>query len=109
VNTKDFAAIGTNEETGSIWWSTDKLYSKSTPLSLPGKIEEAMKGGIRRIVPKLALFRVGGNVLHGRRGSAQAGGVLEYPELEILPTKEGYWELRALEMELEQIRALSCS
>ena len=111
VNPKDFA-IKEISPYGQVFWATDRepasqrsRLSGLTTRSLSFKLGKAVKSKVSKfMLNKNKLGDEGNNPLNGRRGSAQAGGYLDYPELEILPTESGYQELKALEKQIENMK-----
>lgn len=92
---KDFAvAPVSNEEQG---WVTDKeslaqkTETQQPPSSISKRLGKAVKTTLNKVVQSKSK----------NRESAQ----LEYPELEILPTKDGYEDLKALEKSIEKMKS----
>jgi hypothetical protein len=111
VKSKDFAVRSVTPN-GIIKWSTDidsgPAALKGSTRSFSGKLGQAVKSGLTKLKRTTSgLSDETSNSLRGRRRSSQAGGELDYPELEILPTEAGYRELMALEQEIEILKGTS--
>lgn len=76
--------------------------------SLHGRFGKAVKSGLTKLMTSKALPGGGSpkSAKSGRKGTDKYKRGLEYPELEVLPTEDGYQELRALEHEIEHLRGL---
>ncbi|KAF6844106.1 hypothetical protein CMUS01_01422 [Colletotrichum musicola] len=95
VKPKDFAVASTStDEQG---WVTDKdsLAQKPETTQPPQSISKRLGKAVKTTLNKVAQSKSKNNE------SAQ----LEYPELEILPTKDGYEDLKALEESIEQLKS----
>ncbi|KAF7553802.1 hypothetical protein G7046_g7001 [Stylonectria norvegica] len=107
VKHKDFAIKHVSLE-GHIVWTTDKVpagevqFPESATRSFSLKLGKAVKTKLTKLIlgRRNSPTQERSNSLKGRRGSSQPAGLLEYPELEILPTESGYRELKALEREI---------
>nr|XP_036580983.1 uncharacterized protein CTRU02_08948 [Colletotrichum truncatum]KAF6789156.1 hypothetical protein CTRU02_08948 [Colletotrichum truncatum] len=91
---KDFAASATVSEKQT--WVTDKtsveqeMETQQTPQSLSKRLGKAVKAGLNKMAQS--------------KPKSKQPDQLEYPELEILPTKEGYKDLKALEKSIEAMK-----
>lgn len=109
VQPKDFAIKQISPD-GQVFWATDQdtnepILPESLPRSLSMKFGRVVKQKLSKLrLQKHIIREEYTNPLYGRRGSAHAGGYLEYPELEILPTESGYRDLTALEHEIENMK-----
>lgn len=111
VTSKDFAIRG-QPSSVPVKWTTDKSPSmmgeelaESGSRQLAGRFGKVVKSGLGRLFPiRSSVVEDISNTMFGHRSSSRPGGVLEYPELEILPTEAGYRELNALETEITNIK-----
>lgn len=96
MTSKDFAAVPASKNLQHTW-VTDKgpvareaEMNKNTH-SISKRLGKAMKGGLGKIMASKP----------ETKNSAQ----LEFPELEVLPTKEGYKDLKALDRSIETLKS----
>ena len=106
VTSKDFAVTSTEDRV--VEWSTDKTPKTPTTgiRSFSGKFGKVVKTGMTKLKKTKSGFNddMRGNSLRGRRSSSQEGGNLDYPELEVMRTEAGYYDLMALERETDTMR-----
>lgn len=112
VITKDFAVKAVSP-TDDISWVTDKGVTgapshRSVVRSLSDKFTHSFKFRWAKVIPGQPKTPHKDKSMRGaRRSSIQTSGILEYPELELLPTAGGYSELQALEKEINEMKGLS--
>ncbi|KAK1986384.1 hypothetical protein LZ30DRAFT_778411 [Colletotrichum cereale] len=96
VTTKDFAVLPTLENPNQHVWITDKgsdcaeAETKQPHPSLSERLGKAMKSSLGKIMPSTL----------GTKNAAQ----LEFPELEVLPTKGGYKDLEAIQKSIATLK-----
>lgn len=109
---KDFAVKAVSP-TGDISWITDRAVTgapsyRSVVRSLSDRFTPSFKFPWAKIIPGQPKTPHKDKSMRGaRRSSIQTSGILEYPELELLPTAGGYSELQALEKEINEMKGLS--
>ncbi|KAJ0326546.1 hypothetical protein COL5a_006731 [Colletotrichum fioriniae] len=92
---KDFAAVPGTEtapyvELAGKTSMPNVVEIKKSSQSMSKKLGKAMKTSLGKMLPS--------------KPGAKSPGQLEYPELEILPTKEGYKDLEALQRSIETLK-----
>lgn len=108
VKPKDFA-VKEVSASGEVNWTTDKLHDDSPPPKGParafsGKLAQTFSTRWSKLIPGRSGTLPRRSKQGGRNSSIQAGGDLEYPELELLPTADRYKELRALERGIDELK-----
>ncbi|GKT44394.1 uncharacterized protein ColSpa_04575 [Colletotrichum spaethianum] len=97
VTTKDFATLSASKDSDQHIRITNKNSEateaeiKQPPQSLSKRLGRAMKNSLVKAMPSKS----------GTKNIAQ----LEFPELEVLPTKEGYKDLEALQKSIATLKA----
>ncbi|KUI73985.1 hypothetical protein VM1G_09162 [Cytospora mali] len=111
IKSRDFA-VKKISAAGEVNWTTDKLHGGLPPPtgighSFSGKFASTIKARWSKFIPGSSGTPSRKRLMQGgRRSSIQAGGNLEYPELELLPSAYRYKELRALEREIDEIKGV---
>lgn len=105
VKPRDFA-VKEMSAAGIITWTTDKVVDggprqRSIVRSVSDKFTQPFKSRWSKLIPGRAGVQFRNRSM---RGSIQAYGDLEYPELELLPKAGGYKELLALEREINEMK-----
>ncbi|KAI1822373.1 hypothetical protein F4861DRAFT_393418 [Xylaria intraflava] len=112
VITRDFA-ITTNSNPLATGGGRDKISkgkeSTASSRTLPSQVGKALKlGWNKMIIYKDSLGRAPGHV-SATQGARVSQEFLEYPELELLPTAEGYREVQAIEQQIDSMKRRSAS
>ncbi|KUI58929.1 hypothetical protein VP1G_06204 [Cytospora mali] len=111
IKSRDFA-VKKISAAGEVNWTTDKLHGGlPTPTgigrSFSDKFASTVKARWSKFIPGRSGTPSRNKLMQsGRRSSIQAGGNLEYPELELLPSACRYKELRALEREIDDMKGV---
>lgn len=112
VTRKDFA-VEEMSAAGELIWTTDKGDAgapahRNVARSLSDKLTQPFKSRWRKYGPGRLTTPSKDKSMRGkRRSSIQMSGILEYPELELLPTVGGYQEIQALQRGINEIKGLS--
>ncbi|KAI1108769.1 hypothetical protein F5Y14DRAFT_60949 [Nemania sp. NC0429] len=106
VNSRDFAVVinptPLGNETGGKASSTDRELP-TTPPTLSSQVSKVFKSSWHRIITHT------GSLGRASHHGSVAQSTLEYPELELLPTAEGYREVQALDQQIGTMKRRSTS
>lgn len=114
VKPRDFA-VKEVSAAGSITWTTDKADDggpshRNIVRSVSDKFTQPFKSRWSKLAPgRAGVSYKDKSIRAARRSSLQGSGVLEYPELELLPTAGRHQELLALEREINEMKGCAGS
>ncbi|RWA04003.1 hypothetical protein EKO27_g11103 [Xylaria grammica] len=112
VKTRDFAVVTnpgpSKTGTGSKTLSTGRDLT-ATSRNLSSQVSKALKSGWNKMITTTG--SIGRASDHGlaTQSTQKPHGFLEYPELELLPTAEGYREVQALDQQIDNMKRRSTS
>ncbi|GAP91014.1 hypothetical protein SAMD00023353_5400360 [Rosellinia necatrix] len=112
VNSWDFAVTINPNVSGAK--AVGKALSKGiepaiAPRTLSGQVSKALKSGWNRMVTRTSSLGRPLDCHEPASKSHKPRGFLEYPELELLPTAEGYREVQALDQQIGTMKRRSIS
>ncbi|KAI0878780.1 hypothetical protein GGS24DRAFT_341648 [Hypoxylon argillaceum] len=112
VNTKDFAVV-INAKSSAAEAECEALPTGReltvTSRTLPSQVSKALKSGWNKMITRTGSFGRAPDHGHATQSSHKSRGFLEYPELELLPTAEGYREMQALNQQIDAMKRRSTS
>ncbi|TGJ87313.1 hypothetical protein E0Z10_g1426 [Xylaria hypoxylon] len=112
VETQDFAVIPNSEP------SNTKIGSKALPTgrdmtttsrNLSSQVSKALRSGWNKMITHTGSLGRASDHEPTTQSTQKCHGFLEYPELELLPTAEGYREVEALDQQIDNMKRRSTS
>ncbi|KAI0910999.1 hypothetical protein F4823DRAFT_623811 [Ustulina deusta] len=110
VNTRDFAVVIHSNLSETMTGSKEQSMGRdltATSRNLPSQVSKALKSGWNKMITHTgSLSRASDHGLTAQN-TQPSHGFLEYPELKLLPTAEGYREVEALDQQIDTMKRRS--
>ncbi|KAI1428002.1 hypothetical protein F5Y12DRAFT_791155 [Xylaria sp. FL1777] len=110
VNTRDFAVVIKSDLLGTRAGSQEQSTEKdltATSRNLPSQVSKALKYGWNKIITHTSSLGHSSDNRPATQNTQFSQGFLEYPELKLLPTAEGYREVEALDQQIDTMKRRS--